>query len=107
MQSLWACGFVLIGSASIAGELVVTDGAVVKFGQNAQLVVRDKLTSGKGVVLTSQSDDAAGGPAASSVPVAGTWNGMRLEKSAAQTTQISDMTVRYAGAQGGAGITVL
>jgi len=109
VQSLLACGFVMIGVASTAGELVVTDGAVVKFGPDAQLVVRDKLTSGKGVVLTSQSDDAAGGPAASSVqtPVAGTWNGMRLEKSAAQTTQISDMTVRYAGAQGGAGITVL
>lgn len=94
----------------MAGQLAVTDGAVVKFGQNAQLVVRDKLTAGKGVVMTSQSDDAAGGQAAATaqVPIPGAWSGLRFERSAASYgLSLSEMTIRYAGAQGGAGLTVL
>jgi len=100
---------IVIGSAAMAGELIVTDGAVVKFGQDAQLVVRDKLTAGKGVVLTSQSDDSAVGPVApaTQTPVAGGWSGLRLEKSSAPNSlTLTEMTIRYAGAQGGAGLSV-
>jgi hypothetical protein len=105
----FAFGLVL-AVAAVGGELAVTDGVVVKFGQDAQLVVRDKLTAGKGVVLTSQNDDAAGGKvaAATQSPVAGTWGGLRFEKSSAPNNlMLSEMTIRYAGAQNGAGLTVL
>lgn len=109
-QSIFASSLIVISIAAMAGELAVTDGVVVKFGQDAQLVVRDKLTAGKGVVLTSQSDDAAGGQVAATAqtPVTGVWSGVRLEKSAAPNNlSFTEMTIRYAGAQGGAGLTVL
>lgn len=108
-QIALASGLIFAGAAA-AGELAVTDGVIVKFGQDAQLVVRDKLTAGKGVVLTSQNDDAAGGKVAATTqaPVAGMWGGLRFEKSAAPNNlTLSEMTVRYAGAQNGAGLTVL
>jgi hypothetical protein len=108
---MFASGLIIFGSSSaMAGELAVTEGVVVKFGQDANLVVRDKLTAGKGVVLTSQSDDTAGGPAASTgqTPVAGGWVGLRFEKSSGTNTlSLSEMAIRYAGGQGGAGLTVL
>jgi len=110
VQGILAVSLCVIGSAATAGELVVTDGAVVKFGQDAQLVVRDKLTAGKGVVLTSQNDDNAGGQVAptAQIPVPGGWGGVRFEKSAAPNNlTLTEMTIRYAGAQGGAGLTVL
>lgn len=109
-QVFLAGSLIVFGSASMAGDLAVNDGVVVKFGQDAQLVVRDKLTAGKGVVLTSQNDDKAGGQAASTVqiPVAGGWGGLRFEKSSAPNSlMLNEMTIRYAGAQGGAGLTVL
>jgi hypothetical protein len=105
-----ASSLVVFGSAATASELVVTDGAVVKFGQDAQLVVRDKLTAGKGVVLTSKSDDTVDGQVApaAQTPVAGGWSGLRFERSAAPNSlSLTEMTIRYAGAQGGAGLTVL
>ena len=109
-QGIFAISLIFIGSAAMAGDLAVTSGVVVKFGQNAQLVVRDKLTAGTGVVLTSQSDDAAGGQVAptAQIPVPGVWSGLRLEKSSSPNTlSLTEMTIRYAGAQGGAGLTVL
>ena len=84
-----------------SAELIVDDGVVIKFGGDAQLVLRDKLTAGQGVVLTSQKDDGNGGQtgAAAQVPAAGDWRGLRLEKSAAAfgPLSLSDWTVRYAG----------
>lgn len=109
-QGILAIGLILIGTVAMAGDLTVTDGAVVKFGQDAQLVVRDKLTAGKGVVLTSQSDDRAGGQVApaAQTPVAGVWNGLRFEKSSSPyNLTLTEMTIRYAGSQGNAGLTVL
>jgi fibronectin type 3 domain-containing protein len=109
-QAILAIGFIFIANQAMTGDLTVSDGAVVKFGQDAQLVVRDKLTAGKGVVLTSQSDDKAGGQVAAvgQSPVIGTWNGLRFEKSAAPNALTLDsMTIRYAGSQGNAGLTVL
>lgn len=110
MQGVLAGSLFVSGSAVMAGDLTVTDGAVVKFGPNAQLVVRDKLAAGKGVVMTSQSDDNAGGQAAptAQIPVPGAWGGVRLEKSASvNSLTLTEMTIRYAGAQGGAGLTVM
>ena len=69
----------------IAADLTLEDGVVVKFGPGAQLVVRDKLVAGKGVVMTSQKDDSALGllGPAPQAPAPGDWLGLRLEKSAA------------------------
>lgn len=109
-QAILAIGLVFIANQAMTGDLTVSDGAVVKFGLDAQLIVRDKFTAGKGVILTSQSDDAAGGQVADvgQSPVIGTWNGLRFEKSAAPNALTLDsMTIRYAGSQGTAGLTVL
>ena len=88
-----------------AAELIVDDGVVVKFGADARLVVRDKLTAGKGVVLTSQKDDANGGQtnATAQTAAAGNWGGLRLEKSAAAfgLVSLTDWSIRYAGASDG------
>ena len=50
-----------LGAVLHAAELSIADGVVVKFGSDSQLIVRDKLTIGKGAVLTSQKDDTAAG----------------------------------------------
>ena len=93
-----------------AADLTVSDGVVVKFGSDAQLVVRDKLAAGKGVAFTSQKDDSIAGQANASAqtPAAGDWRGIRIEKSSsAYGVQIGDSAViRYAGASDGAGLTL-
>lgn len=85
-----------------AAELTLADGVVVKFGPDAQLLVRDHLVAGKGVVLSSQKDDMTvglfgGQPQAAA---AGDWRGVRIEKSAATygSLTLNDLTIRYAGA---------
>lgn len=87
-----------------AAQLTVADGVVVKFGSNAQLVVRDRLT-GQGTTLTSQKDDSIGGQtnATPQTPAAGDWRGLRLEKSttAFGSTTLNNFIVRYAGAADG------
>jgi fibronectin type 3 domain-containing protein len=97
----------LLSPQALAGDLTLDAGVVVKFGPNAQLVVRDRLVTGAGVVLTSQKDDSAGGQAASApqTAAAGDWRGLRLEKSASAygALTLSDMSVRYAGADDGFG----
>lgn len=94
------CGAAFIAPAS-AAELQIDDGVVVKFSPDAQLVVRDRLSAGAGVVFTSQKDDTAGGQtgAAAAVPAVGDWRGVRLEKSAAAygALKLSDVAIRYAG----------
>ena len=86
-----------------AAELSVADGVVIKFGTNSQLVVRDKLSSGKGVVLTSQRDSSIGGLLGNSEQAtSGDWQGVRVERSA--TLVAEDLSVRYAGAQNGAAL---
>jgi large repetitive protein len=79
-----------------AAELTIGEGVVVKFGADAQLLVRDKLTTGSGVTLTSVKDDAAGGPtsAALQTAAAGDWRGLRIEKSANAFGSLSLASVR-------------
>lgn len=99
-----ACGFLLAGaSCAMAADLTLSSGVVMKFGSGAQMVVRDGLHSGKGVVLTSQKDDASGGQtnATPQAAAAGDWRGVRIEKSAAATGLVLDaLRVRYAGGDG-------
>jgi hypothetical protein len=80
-------------------ELIVEEGAVVKLGQDAQLVVRDRIDA-REALFTSLKDDSAGGPAGQSAatPAAGDWTGIKLEASAAPgDVALTDVTVRYAG----------
>lgn len=106
---------VLLSAHVLGGTLTIDDGVVIKFGADAQLVVRDRLVPGKDVTLTSQKDDSAGGLSAPApqTPASGDWRGLRIEKSAATAGSFSlnGWTVRYAGpAQGasapGAAVTV-
>jgi hypothetical protein len=93
-----------------AAELQLGEGVVVKFGADAQLVVRDHLTAGQGAVLTSQKDDSVAGQtgASAQAPLAGDWRGISVEKSAAAfgAITLTDFTVRYGGASDGAGMTL-
>jgi len=89
---------------AFAAGLTLEDGVVVKFGSDAQLVVRDRLTAGKGITLTSQKDDSVGGQVSGAAQTAtlGDWRGVRIEKSASVygAITLSDMALRYAGAAG-------
>lgn len=90
-------------------ELAIDDGVVVKFGPGAQLVVRDKASLGKGVLLTSAKDDTAAGSldGQAHTAQAGDWSGVRLEKSAAAYGfSVNDSTLRYAGGNNAAALLV-
>lgn len=95
-----------------AAELKVETGVVVKLGPDAGLVIRDKLTAGTDVVITSRNDDTVAGQTNSQpgTPAAGDWAGIRIEKSAGPmgTTSVGGMSVRYAGGSDrqDAGLTV-
>ena len=56
-----ALAFAIAGDAVAAASLDVSDGVVVKFGQDAGITVRDTLHAGKNVVFTSLKDDTVGG----------------------------------------------
>lgn len=85
-----------------AAELLIDEGVVVKFGADASLVVRDKLTAAPSVLMTGAADDVAIGPVAptAQTPAAAGWRGLRVEKSASGfgTSTFTGMTIRYAGA---------
>lgn len=77
-----------------AAELTIQQGVVVKFGERAGLVVRDKLTTGTGTILTSAKEDEVG-----QAPAAGDWLGLRIEKTSAShgLASYNDLLIRYAG----------
>jgi hypothetical protein len=93
-----------------AAELKIDDRVVVRFGTDAQLIVRDKLTLGSSVTLTSEPDDAAGGTIGSTPGLATepSWRGLRIEKSSQSwaATNLSGLTVRYAGVGDTAAVSV-
>jgi fibronectin type 3 domain-containing protein/uncharacterized membrane protein YgcG len=100
--AIWlAISSLLLPGSLSAADLTVADGVVVKFGPDAQLVVRDRLVTGSGVVFTSRNDDTVGGQtgAAAATPAVGDWRGVRLEKSAAAygAMTMKDIAIRYAG----------
>lgn len=86
---------------TLAAELQVDEGVVVKFGPGAQLVVRDRLTTGPGITLTSLKDDTWGGQVASVAQVGapGDWRGLRIEKTASAIggATLQGASIRYAG----------
>lgn len=101
---------VLLGAAQLgvssAATLTLDEGVVIKFSSGGQLVVRDKLVSGSGVILTSAKDDSILGPtlASASVAAAGDWLGVRVERSALNQVTFSDLLIRYAGESGHPGL---
>lgn len=92
----------LLALPLLAADLTIDDGVVVKLGADAQLTVRDRITVGKGIILTSQKDDSVIGQlgVSSQTPQLGDWQGLRLEKSAAAygALTIDELAIRYAGA---------
>lgn len=100
----------LFTPAARAAQLTLQDGVVVKFGADAQLVVRDRLVPGKGLAFTSAKDDSVGGQTGPTpqTPTMGDWRGLRLEKSAAAfgALTLEDVSLRYGGGQGEAALTV-
>lgn len=99
--SLLALVLQLVSAPLFAAELRIDDGVVVKFGADAQLVVRDRIAAGKGAILTSRKDDGVTGQMTPELqsPQVGDWRGLRLEKSAAGfgALIIDDLTIQYAG----------
>lgn len=102
VASLTAASLLMGALPLRAADLQIDEGVVVKFGPDAQLVVRDKLTGGKGVTLTSHKDDQNGGQTGTGpqAAAAGDWRGVRFEKSAAAfgLISLSDWAIRFAGA---------
>jgi fibronectin type 3 domain-containing protein len=101
MKAIVALSFVLSALPLAAAELSIDDGVVVKFGTDAQLVVRDHFVAGKGVILTSRNDDGVIGQLNQThqSPELGDWLGIRLEKSASGFggLNLNDLTIQYAG----------
>lgn len=109
LRTLIAASVVAMGLAG-AAELNILESVVVKFGPGAELVVRDKITTGKGATFTSQKDDNAAGQTnpTAQVPAAADWRGIRVEKSSLPYgPQLGESTIiRYAGGSNGAGLTL-
>lgn len=102
-----ALGF---GLPAGAAELVIQEGVVVKFGSDADLVVRDKVAIGKGTAFTSVKDDQLGGQvgATAQAPAVNDWRGISIEKSAVVNgpLTINDTIVRYGGDDNRAALTI-
>ncbi|WP_431112950.1 Ig-like domain-containing protein [Variovorax paradoxus] len=90
-----------VSVGAFAADLTIDDGVVVKYGADAQLVVRDRISTGKGITFTSQKDDGIAGQTGTGpqAPAAGDWRGVRIEKSASSfgALTLNDLAIRYAG----------
>ncbi len=92
-----------------AADLTIGEGVVVKFGADAQLIVRDRITAQRDATFTSERDSTVGGVLRSGLaaPLQGAWPGIRLEKSTtAFGITFTDALIRYAGANNGAALTI-
>lgn len=86
-----------------ADELQLSDGVVVKFGPNGEMVVLDGLIVQGQATLTSLQDDAWGGPVTSAPgsPQPGDWLGLRIERSSpAGLTLLGGLQIYYGGKNG-------
>jgi large repetitive protein len=104
--ALWVTGGMMSNLAH-AADLTINDGAVVKFGQDAGITVRDKLVTGRDVKFTSLKDDAILGPAKPTpqTPAFGDWRGLKVDPSATPANvSIRGLSLSYAGGNGGAAL---
>ncbi len=111
VMAMLLCLFLMSATPSVfAAQLTLDDGVVVKFGENAQFAVRDRIIPGKAMVFTSAKDDSFLGQigALPQMPGLGDWRGVHLEKSAAVygALTLEDWTLRYGGGQNEAALTV-
>lgn len=107
LSALVGVSALLLSPYGGSAELTIADGVVVKFADQGQLVIRDRLATGSGVVFTSRKDASVGGVTDDAgVAAAGDWRGVRVEKSALSTSALNDLTIRYAGAEGAAGLVL-
>lgn len=101
LKSLLALVVLMVSYRLLAAELTIDGGVVVKFGADAQLVVRDRIMAGTGTILTSWKDDSIIGQlnVVHQFPQSGDWLGLRLEKSAAGfgALTLNDLSIQYAG----------
>ena len=88
-------------SQPFAAELRLREGAVIKFGPGAQLVVRDRVVVQEGAVLTSAQDDNVAGQTnpQPGAPAPGDWKGVRIEKTTGSfgASALDGLVVRYGG----------
>ncbi|MFZ4701617.1 MAG: Ig-like domain-containing protein, partial [Candidatus Methylumidiphilus sp.] len=111
VMAMLLCLFLMSATPSVfAAQLTLDDGVVVKFGENAQFAVRDRIIPGKAMVFTSAKDDSFLGQigALPQMPGLGDWRGLRLEKSATAfgALTLEDLAIRYGGGQNEAALTV-
>jgi len=96
--------FMVPGQAADTAQLTITDGVVVKFGAGAGLHVRNGLSTGENVILTSISDDQTGGQVSeiATSAAAGDWLGVIIESSVLPSgLSLDGLSVRYAGGSEG------
>jgi large repetitive protein len=96
-----------VSNVAKAADLTINDGAVVKFGQDAGITVRDKLVTGRDVKFTSLKDDATIGPAkpATQTPAFGDWRGLKIDPSVTPANvSLRGLSLSYAGGNGGAAL---
>lgn len=91
-----------------SAELAIDDGVVVKFGDQAGLVVRDRLVIDGEVVFTALEDGAVGGETVAGNgedPQPGAWGGVRVEPAVGVDDLVIDgLQLRFAGQAGQAGL---
>lgn len=100
-------------TVAAGSRLVLRPGVILKFTGTQTLVANGGLDlDGSGfepVVLTSIEDDASGGDTnkdgAATAPAPGDWGGVSYPSST-EPSRAAHATVRYAGATGGAGLSV-
>lgn len=99
-----------LGGTAQPADLRIEDGVVVKMGQGAGLVVRDRLIIEREATFTSVADDGIGGPLGKAPATAaqGDWAGVRIEKTARSygTYTLTGLSIRNAGADDGEGLLV-
>jgi large repetitive protein len=97
----------MLSGAVNAADLAVTEGVVVKFGQDAGITVRDKIVTGRNVKFTSLKDDSTIGPAkpAAQTPAFGDWRGLKIDPAATPANvSIRGLALSYAGGNNGAAL---
>jgi hypothetical protein len=104
-----AAAWSLVALDVSAASLSVDDGVVVKFGNDAGLVVHDTLNTAHAVIFTSVTDDGTAGQtlSAPATPAAGDWLGVQILPSATpDKVDIDGLTLRYAGNSNAAALEI-
>ena len=96
-----------ISTQTVAANLTLDEGVVVKFGAGAGITVRDGLIANKHNIFTSLKDDSVGGQtgSAAQAAAAGDWRGVKIESSATPpSVNLNSLGIKFAGGSSGAGL---